>query len=52
MMPEYASRNGAFIGIINLSETPYDGNCDVLIRGKAGEILPEIIKRIDEIERP
>ena len=47
LMPEYARQNGAFLGIINLSETPYDEKCDVLIRGKAGEVLPEIVKRID-----
>ena len=51
MMPEYARQNGAFLAIINLSETPYDAKADVLIRGKAGEILPEINQRIDEIER-
>ncbi|MGB9498433.1 MAG: SIR2 family NAD-dependent protein deacylase [Dissulfuribacterales bacterium] len=49
MMPEYARQNGAFFGIINLSKTPYDATCDVLIRGKAGEILPEINQRIEEM---
>ena len=40
LLPNHAKLNGAFLAIINLSETPYDDRCDVLIRNKAGEILP------------
>jgi NAD-dependent deacetylase len=43
-MPGHAKENGSFLVIVNLSETPYDNVSDVLIRGKAGEILPEILK--------
>lgn len=43
LMPEYAKNAGAFLVIINLSETPYDAVCDVLIRGKAGEALTRIL---------
>lgn len=46
LMPEYALINGAFLAIINLSETPYDNRCDVLIREKAGTILPQITAKI------
>ncbi len=46
LMPEYARTSGAFIVIINLSETPYDQKCDILIRGKAGEVLKQILKKI------
>jgi NAD-dependent deacetylase len=49
LMPDYARRNGAFLSIINLSETPYDDVCDVLIRGMAGEVLNRAVKRIDTI---
>jgi len=44
LMPVYAKQSGAFLGIINLSETPCDENCDVLIRGKAGKVLQEIVE--------
>ena len=46
LMPEYAKTAGAFLVIINLSETPYDKVCDVLIRGKAGDVLKKIVKQI------
>ncbi|MFZ0451344.1 MAG: NAD-dependent protein deacylase [Desulfatiglandaceae bacterium] len=45
-MPNYAKEAGAFLAIINLSETPCDGISDVLIRGKAGEVLPKIAKKV------
>jgi NAD-dependent deacetylase len=46
LMPGYARQSGAFLAIINLSETPFDEMVNVLIRGKAGQVLPEIIKRL------
>ncbi len=46
-MPGYAQEAGAFLAIINLSETPFDTSCNVLIRGKAGEVLPKIAKRLE-----
>lgn len=48
LMPRYAKKNGAFLSIINLSETPCDKFSDVLIKGKAGEVLPEIIKCLEK----
>ena len=48
LMPHYAKQSGAFLAIINLSEAPLDEICDVLIRGKAGEVLSEIVDRIKE----
>ena len=47
-MPYYAKNNGAFLAIINLSETPCDGMCDVLIREKAGQVMQEIVKGIQK----
>jgi len=46
LMPDYAKRNGAFLTIVNLSETPYDRVCDALIHGKAGQVLQEILQGI------
>ena len=46
-MPVYAKNNGAFLAIVNLSETPCDNMCDVLIREKAGNVLQQITKEVD-----
>ena len=51
LMPEYAKRHGAFLAIINLSETPYDDVCDVLIRGKAGEVMAAIVEKIRYLQQ-
>jgi NAD-dependent deacetylase len=48
-LPGLAKQNGAFLAIINLSETPCDNLCNVLIKGKAGEILPEIVNEVKKI---
>lgn len=45
-MPQLAKSHGAFLTIVNLSETPQDGAADVLIRGKAGEILDRIVEAV------
>jgi len=45
-MPNVAKESGAFLAIINLSETPFDGVCDVLIRGKAGEVMQKIVEEV------
>ena len=49
LMPSYAKQSGAFLAIVNLSQTPYDERCDVLIRGKAGEVLLDIVNKIKEL---
>ena len=46
-MPIYAKEKGAFLAIINLSDTPCDSICDVLIREKAGDIFPQIIEEVE-----
>jgi len=46
-MPGYATKNGAFLVIVNLSETPYDDAADVLMQGKAGDVLPEIVTQVN-----
>jgi NAD-dependent deacetylase len=50
LMPPYAKRHGAFLAIVNLSETPCDEMSDVLIRGKAGEVLPKIVDLVIQIQ--
>ncbi len=50
LMPNYAKQSGAFLAIINLSETPCDKICDVLIQGKAGEVLVKITNQIEKIK--
>ena len=46
-MPVYAKDKGAFLAIINLSDTPCDSICDVLIREKAGDVFPQIIEEVE-----
>jgi len=48
-MPYYAKNNGAFFAVINLSETPCDEMCDVLIRDKAGVVLQEIVEAVEKM---
>ena len=45
-MPIYAKQGGAFLGIINLSETPCDEICDVRINGKAGGVLVKVVESL------
>lgn len=45
-MPVYAKQNGAFLAIVNLSDTPCDSMCDALIREKAGEVLQKIVTEL------
>jgi NAD-dependent SIR2 family protein deacetylase len=48
-MPVYAKQQGsAFLAIINLSETPCDDMCDVLIRESAGETLSRLVELVKE----
>jgi NAD-dependent deacetylase len=46
-MPYYAKNNGAFLAVINLSETPCDDTCDVLIRHEAGTVLQDILREVE-----
>ena len=48
-MPFYAKNNGAFLAIVNLSQTPCDEMCDVLVKDKAGVVLQAIVT---EIQKP
>ena len=48
-MPVYAKQNGAFLAIVNLSETPCDTISDVLIQEKAGDVLQAIYRKVCEL---
>ena len=45
-MPFYAKNNGAWLAIVNLSETPCDKICDVLVQEEAGKVLPAILDQV------
>ncbi len=47
-MPEYAVSSGAKLAIINLSSTPMDYRATVVIRSKAGEVMPGIVQLVRE----
>ena len=38
-----AKQSGSRLVIVNLSPTPYDDLADVVLRGKVGEVLPQIV---------
>jgi NAD-dependent deacetylase len=43
-MPMFAKQGGGKVAIINLSDTPYDNQADVVIREKAGESMGTLLK--------
>jgi len=47
-MPIYAVNSGAKLVIVNLSPTPMDSQATVMIRAKAGEIMPKVLQRVTE----
>jgi NAD-dependent deacetylase len=47
-IPLVAKRNGATLVIINKEKTGLDHEADLLIQGKAGDVLPQIIQSLRE----
>jgi NAD-dependent protein deacetylase/lipoamidase len=45
-MPAHAKHAGAALVIVNLSPTPCDPQADFVIRGRAGEVLDAIVRRL------
>jgi NAD-dependent deacetylase len=45
-LPETALRSGARLVIVNAQETPYDRVADAVVRGRIGEVLPEIVSQL------
>jgi len=48
-MPQYALDHGAFLAIINLSDTPYDQKSHMVIREKAGLALSRILQLVTDV---
>jgi NAD-dependent deacetylase len=48
-LPETAVRAGARLAIVNQTPTPLDGLATVVVRGKAGEILPAAVALAAEL---
>jgi NAD-dependent deacetylase len=46
--PQQAKACGAKLGIINIQDTPMDPQADVVIHAKIGEVLPEVVDRVEE----
>jgi NAD-dependent protein deacetylase/lipoamidase len=46
-IPRLAREYGAELCIINAEPTPFDRLAAVVIQGKAGEVLPQIVRRLD-----
>ena len=45
-IPRLALAHGAELGIVNAEPTPFDDRAAVVIHGKAGEVLPQVLSRI------
>ena len=45
-IPTYAGEAGATLAIINLTPTPFDHYAEVVIRGKAGEIMSRVMEKV------
>lgn len=45
-LPTYAKQAGAKLAIINLTPTPLDHHATVVIRGQAGQIMPEVVQLV------
>ena len=47
--PSVARRRGASLIEVNLYETPFSGECDVVIRGPSAENLPLVVERVKKL---
>ena len=47
-IPAYALDAGVKLVIVNLSATPLDGQAQVLVRAKAGEVMPVVVLKVKE----
>ena len=44
-LPHAALERGARLVLVNAAPTPYDAHADALVRGRAGEAVPELLRR-------
>jgi NAD-dependent deacetylase len=47
-IPLAAARSGAHLIIVNAEPTPFDSLAELVIHGRAGEVLPEILNLVNE----
>jgi len=47
-IPEYALDAGAKLVIVNLSATPLDKKASILVRAKAGKVMPKVVQQVKE----
>jgi NAD-dependent deacetylase len=45
-IPTYAREAGARLAIVNLTPTPFDHYAEVVIRGKAGDIMSKVMEKV------
>ena len=45
-LPVVAVRNGALLAIVNDEPTPYDGLAELVVRGRAAEVLAEAVDAV------
>ena len=48
LMPTYAKEAGARLIIVNIGDTPYDSRADILIEGKAGDVMSKMVEKVRE----
>ena len=48
-IPAYAQQSGAKVVIINIGETSFDKNADILIRESAGKVMSEVLSLLDTL---
>jgi NAD-dependent deacetylase len=46
-MPLHAKDAGATLAIVNLTDTPHDGQADLVIRGSAAAVLAAVTARLE-----
>lgn len=49
LMPWLAKQSGAKVVIVSLSETEGDAYADLLIRGRAGEVMPRVVEQYKKL---
>lgn len=47
-MPSYALEGGAKLAIINIGDTPYDSQAHILIEGKAGAVMSQLLEKVSQ----
>ncbi|OGN96498.1 MAG: hypothetical protein A2Z77_07520 [Chloroflexi bacterium RBG_13_51_36] len=45
-IPTYAREAGATLAIVNLTPTPFDDYAEVVVRGRAGEVMSKVMEKI------